>query len=355
MKKTIHDLRVRQIKPLITPALLLEELSLHETEGEKIGRYREEVSLIIQGQDQRLLVIVGPCSIHDSKAALEYAEKLSKLAQQHKDELLILMRVYFEKPRTTVGWKGLINDPLLNDTYDINYGLKIARELMLKISSFNLPIAAEFLDTISPQYIADLVSWGAIGARTTESQIHRELASGLSMPVGFKNATSGDIGIAMDAIVAANHLHNFLGVTSQGLSAIVMTEGNPDAHLVLRGGKSGPNYSLSHLEQFAQELEARKITTGFIVDASHANSEKNHMRQIDVIHSLCQSLTSHPQLPLRGVMIESHLQGGRQDLKKDIKLEYGKSITDACLGWSETEKLIEELACSRKLSSSARA
>lgn len=346
--KMIHDLRVRQIKPLVSPALLLEELPLSEAEGEKISQYREEVARIVQGLDKRILVIVGPCSIHDPKAALEYAEKLSRVAKKYKQELLILMRVYFEKPRTTVGWKGLINDPYLNETYHINYGLKLARELMLKISNMDLPIAAEFLDTITPQYIADLVSWGAIGARTTESQVHRELASGLSMPIGFKNATSGDIGIALDAIIAANHPHSFLGVTGQGLSAIVMTEGNPDVHLVLRGGKSGPNYDLLHLEKFNKDLQVRKIHTGFIVDASHANSDKNHMKQIDVIQSLCQTLATHPILPLRGVMIESHLRNGRQDLHKAGALEYGMSITDACLGWAETEKLIEELACSRK-------
>lgn len=354
MKKTIHDLRVHQIKPLISPALLLEELPLQKKDSKAIQGFREAAASIIHGQDHRLLAIVGPCSIHDTTAALEYAKKLAPLAHKLKDKLFVLMRVYFEKPRTTVGWKGLINDPYLNDSYDINHGLKVARELMLQINRMGLPVAAEFLDTITPQYMADCVSWGAIGARTTESQIHRELASGLSMPIGFKNATSGDIDIALDAIIAANHPHNFLGVTSQGLSAIVMTVGNNDAHLVLRGGKTGPNYGTALLQKFTEQLQARQINTGFIVDASHANSDKNHMKQIDVIHSLCETMKTHKDLPLRGVMIESHLKGGRQDLKKGVKLEYGQSITDACLGWDETEKLLEDLACSIKSSSSAR-
>ncbi len=342
--KSINNLRVRQIKPLISPALLLEELPLKKKESDFTRAQRQAVAGIIQGQDKRLVAIVGPCSIHDPKAALEYAEKLSQLAQKLQDKLLILMRVYFEKPRTTVGWKGLINDPHLNDSYDINHGLKLARKVMLEITKMGLPIAAEFLDTITPQYLADLVSWGAIGARTTESQVHRELASGLSMPIGFKNATSGDIGIALDAIIAANHPHSFLGVTTQGLSAIVMTVGNEDAHLVLRGGKTGPNYALASLEKITEQLTSRQIHTGFIVDASHANSDKNHLKQIDVISALCQTLKTHPHLPLRGVMIESHLQAGRQDLKKGAKLEYGKSITDACLGWADTETLLCDLA-----------
>ncbi len=274
MKKG-NDLRVKKIKPLISPALLMEELPLKEKENDCIQAYRQTASNIIQGKDQRLMVIVGPCSINDPKAALEYAEKLREAAQKFEKELFILMRVYFEKPRTTIGWKGYINDPYLNDSYEINQGLRLARSLMLRITEIGLPIAAEFLDTISPQYIADLVSWGAIGARTTESQIHRELASGLSMPIGFKNATSGDIGIALDAILAANHPHSFLGVTQQGLSAIVMTAGNEDAHLVLRGGKSGPNYDLASLEKITEALKGRNIETGLIVDASHANSDKN--------------------------------------------------------------------------------
>lgn len=338
------DLRVRKIKPLISPALLLEELPLKSKENTQIQAQRQSISAIIQGHDPRLLVIVGPCSIHDPQAALEYAAKLSAIAERLQDKILILMRVYFEKPRTTVGWKGLINDPHLDDTYDINHGLRIARELMLKITHMNLPIAAEFLDTITPQYIADLVSWGAIGARTTESQIHRELASGLSMPIGFKNATSGDIGIALDAIVAANHPHSFLGVTQQGLSAIVMTEGNEDAHLVLRGGKTGPNYDQASLEKINALLQARNIKTGLIVDASHANSEKNHLKQIDVIQALCTTYVTRKDIPLRGVMIESHLQGGRQDLQKGASLVYGQSITDACLSWDDTLTLLEQLA-----------
>lgn len=347
MKQTVQDLRVREIKPLISPALLLEELPLPKQEADQINRFRKTVADILHGQDQRLLAIVGPCSIHDPDAALEYAQKLAAIAHELDDQLFIIMRVYFEKPRTTVGWKGLINDPYLNDSYNINHGLKIARELMLDISQLGLPIAAEFLDTITPQYIADLVSWGAIGARTTESQVHRELASGLSMPVGFKNATSGDIGIALDAIVAANHPHSFLGVTQQGLSAIVMTEGNKDAHLVLRGGKSGPNYDITFLQKFTEQLKVRQISTGLIVDASHANSDKNHLKQMDVVHSLCETLKVDPALPLRGVMLESHLKAGRQDLQKGVTPEYGKSITDACLGWEDTVQVLYDLAGAR--------
>lgn len=342
--KTVNDLRVKLIKPLISPALLIEELPLTQAASQKIQHQRQRISDIIQGKEKKLLAIVGPCSIHDPAAALEYAENLRQLAAKLENKLLIIMRVYFEKPRTTVGWKGFINDPHLNDSYDIKQGLRWARDLMLKIHEKNLPIAAEFLDTITPQYLADLVSWGAIGARTTESQVHRELASGLSMPIGFKNATSGDIGIALDAIIAANHPHSFLGVTNQGLSAIVMTTGNQDAHLVLRGGKSGSNYDTATLHVINAALQKRQIHTGFIVDASHANSDKNHLKQMDVLRSLGQTLKTQPELPLRGFMLESHLQAGRQDLTREVALEYGKSITDACLGWEDTEKVLTELA-----------
>jgi len=342
----IQNLRVRKIKPLVSPALLLEELPLKTKLSRTIQKYRDTAAKIVQGEDQRFLVVVGPCSIHDPVAAIEYAKRLAILAKQYQNKLMIIMRVYFEKPRTTVGWKGLINDPHLNDSNDINHGLHMARELMLQITELGLPIAAEFLDTITPQYIGDLVSWGAIGARTTESQVHRELASGLSMPIGFKNATSGDIGIALDAIIAANHPHSFLGVTEQGLSAIVMTKGNPDAHLVLRGGKTGPNYEKTQLLEFAAALEKRDIKTGMVVDASHANSNKDHNKQLVVIRDLIQTRKAHPDLPIAGVMIESHLTAGRQDLQKGKKLAYGQSITDACLGWDETAILLEELALS---------
>ncbi len=338
-----QDLRIKSIKPLMSPALLIQELPLPLPVSEQIQAQRQAIAEVIHRRDPRLLVIVGPCSIHDPKAALEYADRLAKLAKDMQDQLLIVMRVYFEKPRTTIGWKGLINDPHLNDSFDINHGLRVARHLLLDIAAKGLPIAVEFLDTISPQYIADLVSWGAIGARTTESQVHRELASGLSMPIGFKNATSGDIDIALDAVKAATHPHSFLGVTRQGLSAIVMTEGNQDAHVVLRGGKNGPNYDLTSLQAISQAQAARQIKVGFIVDASHANSQKDYRRQLDVLESLKQTRQTHPELPLAGVMIESHLQEGRQDLKPGMTLKYGQSITDACLGWEQTEAILRKL------------
>ena len=338
-----QDLRIKSIKPLISPALLIEELPLSDDLASQIRADRQAVVDIIHGRDKRLLVIVGPCSIHDPKAALEYADRLAVLAKKLQKKLMIVMRVYFEKPRTTVGWKGLINDPNLNDTYNINQGLRIARHLLLDIAAKGLPIAVEFLDTISPQYVADLVSWGAIGARTTESQVHRELASGLSMPIGFKNATSGDIDIALDAVKAASHPHSFLGVTSQGLSAIVMTAGNHDAHIVLRGGKTGPNYDLASLQAITKAQEARGVKTGLIVDASHANSQKDYKRQLEVLESVQESMKNHPELPIAGVMIESHLKEGRQDLKPGQTLVYGQSVTDACLGWEQTEAILTQL------------
>jgi 3-deoxy-7-phosphoheptulonate synthase len=338
-----QDLRIKSIKPLISPALLLEELPLTDALAAQIRNQRQQVADIIHGRDSRLLVIVGPCSIHDPQAALEYADRLAQIAKKLSAKLMIVMRVYFEKPRTTVGWKGLINDPHLDDSCNINQGLRIARRLLLDIATKGLPIAVEFLDTISPQYVADLVSWGAIGARTTESQVHRELASGLSMPIGFKNATSGDIDIALDAVKAASHPHSFLGVTSQGLSAIVMTAGNPDAHIVLRGGKSGPNYDLSSLQAITQAQAARHVKTGIIIDASHANSQKDYRRQLDVLTSIRATLASHSELPIAGVMIESHLNEGRQDLKPGRPLTYGQSITDACLGWDQTEDALNHL------------
>ncbi len=338
-----QDLRIKSIKPLISPALLFEELPLSDELALQIQAQRQAVAEIIHGRDSRLLVIVGPCSIHDPKAALEYADRLARVAKKLQHKLLIVMRVYFEKPRTTVGWKGLINDPYLDDTCNINQGLRIARHILLDIASKGLPIAVEFLDTISPQYLADLVSWGAIGARTTESQVHRELASGLSMPIGFKNATSGDIDIALDAVKAAGHPHSFLGVTSQGLSAIVMTHGNPDAHIVLRGGKSGPNYDVNALQAIIEAQQARQVKTGIIVDASHANSQKDYRRQIEVLESVYQTKQDHPEWPIAGVMIESHLEAGRQDLKPGQTLRYGQSITDACVDWAQTEAILNKL------------
>ena len=343
----IRDLNIETIKPLITPALLLHDLPVSDKIQESIKAQRERIMAIIQGKSARLLVIAGPCSIHDPKAALEYAKKLAPLAKHYQAQLEIVMRVYFEKPRTTVGWKGLINDPFLDESGNINQGLRIARQLLLDIAALDLPIAGEFLDTITPQYIADLVSWGAIGARTTESQVHRELASGLSMPIGFKNTTSGEVDIAIDAVIAAKHPHSFLSVTQNGQSAIVLTRGNQGAHIVLRGGKSTPNYDAKSIAGAAALLAKKQITTGIIVDASHANSLKNHERQIDVVKDLCETLKNHVELPIAGVMIESHLKSGRQDLQKGKALEYGKSITDACIDWATTTGLLALLAQNR--------
>lgn len=340
----IRDLNIKSIKPLISPALLIHDLPVPDAEQEAIKARRERIAKIVYGKDHRILVIIGPCSIHDPKAALEYAEKLSKIAPQYQNELEIVMRVYFEKPRTTIGWKGLINDPHLDESMNINEGVRIARQLLLDISAMNLAIATEFLDTITPQYLAELVSWGAIGARTTESQVHRELASGLSMPIGFKNATSGDIDIAVDAVIAAKHPHSFLSVTQSGLSAIVETTGNQGAHLILRGGKNGPNYDATSIAKAIDLLKKRGIETGLVVDVSHANSSKNHTKQIEVIEDICHTLIKHPDLPIAGVMIESHLKEGRQDLKQGHSLDYGVSITDACLGFEESVKLLEKLA-----------
>lgn len=339
----IDDIRIQSIKPLISPALLMSELSVSEALTTFIARKRQAIARIIHGQDKRLLVIVGPCSIHDEVAALDYAARLKQLSDQLADQLLIVMRVYFEKPRTTIGWKGYINDPELSNNFNINKGLRMARELLLKINQIGLPCASEFLDTIIPQYLADLISWGAIGARTTESQVHRELASGLSMPIGFKNGTSGDVQIALDAVKAASFPHHFLSVTKQGLSAIVSTTGNEDAHVILRGGKM-PNYDLDHLQKVAELLQKNKIATGIVVDCSHGNSQKNHQNQAKVLQDLTKTKINHPELPLCGVMLESHLCAGRQDLKAPAQLTYGQSITDACIDWAETEAELVKLA-----------
>lgn len=339
----LHDIRIKEIKPLLSPALLEHDLPVSLELADKIAEFRQEVASIVSGDDSRLLVVVGPCSIHDTKAALEYAGKLAGLREQLKDRLCIVMRVYFEKPRTTVGWKGLINDPQLDGSCDINAGLRIARKLLIDINSMGLPAATEFLDTITPQYIADLISWGAIGARTTESQVHRHLASGLSMPIGFKNGTNGDIDIAMNAILSAGAPHSFLSVTQSGLSAIVSTLGNPDCHVILRGGSSGPNYAAEQVAAVKQQLLFQHLRPHLMVDCSHGNSQKDYRKQVEVVDSICLQMqkTDHGIL---GVMIESHLNAGRQDLQQLGKLEYGKSITDACVDWSETVRLLMQLA-----------
>ncbi len=339
----LQDLRIKEIKPLISPALLEHDLPVNAQLTDQIVKLRQEVARIVHGEDARLLVVVGPCSIHDTQAALEYAEKLVTLREELKDKLCLVMRVYFEKPRTTVGWKGLINDPYLDGSCDINRGLRIARKLLLDINSRGLPAATEFLDTITPQYIADLISWGAIGARTTESQVHRHLASGLSMPIGFKNGTHGDIDIAINAILSANVSHSFLSVTSSGLSAIVSTLGNQDCHVILRGGSHGPNYSADHVAIVQQQLIAKGLLPKAMIDCSHGNSLKDYKKQNLVIDSICQQMQRENH-GILGVMIESHLQAGRQELQNAAHLEYGKSITDACIDWSETVTVLKKLA-----------
>ena len=332
------DVRIRRIDELLPPIAHLYELPLTERAAKLVAETRRAVSAILHGSDNRLLTVIGPCSIHDTAAALEYAGRLLPLRQKYQKELLIVMRVYFEKPRTTVGWKGLINDPYLDGTFDINFGLRQARHLLLELNNMGMPASTEFLDMITPQYYADLISWGAIGARTTESQVHRELASGLSCPVGFKNGTDGNLKIAIDAIGAASHPHHFLSVTKAGHSAIVHTTGNPDCHAILRGGKE-PNYSAEHVQAAAADLEKAGKPPRLMIDCSHANSRKDYTRQMEVAADIAAQIRAGSQT-IMGVMVESHLVAGRQD-KPDV---YGQSITDACIGWDETEKLLALLA-----------
>ncbi|RKP27694.1 hypothetical protein SYNPS1DRAFT_12295 [Syncephalis pseudoplumigaleata] len=341
----LDDQRIREIKPLIPPQILVEDLPVTDKAADTVKRGRTAAERILHGQDDRLLVVVGPCSIHDPVAAIEYAHKLKAYADTCKDDLMIVMRVYFEKPRTTVGWKGLINDPFLNGSFEINKGLRTARKLLLEVNEIGLPAGCEFLDTISPQYIADLVAWGAIGARTTESQVHRELASGLSVPVGFKNGTDGNIGIAIDAIKAASHGHYFLSVTKQGLSAIVSTEGNESCHVILRGGASGPNYAAEHVAAASEKLEKGGLKRAVMIDCSHGNSSKVFSRQSVVADDIARQLTSGTTAQcIFGVMLESNLVEGRQDLKDNkAEMTYGQSITDACLGWEATVAALERL------------
>lgn len=340
---TIDDVRIAELKPLIAPQVLMGELSPTAGEVEFVAEARKEAEAIMCGKDDRLLVVVGPCSIHDSKAALEYAGKLKGIADELKADLQIVMRVYFEKPRTTVGWKGFINDPDLDGRFDINKGLRQARTLLLELTKMGVAAGTEFLDTISPQYIADLVTWGAIGARTTESQIHRELASGLSMPVGFKNGTAGSIGIAIDAINAAKHPHHFLSVTKQGVSAIVATKGNETCHVILRGSKSGPNHDAASVSQVVQQLEAAKLSPKVMIDCSHGNSLKDHRNQPKVAAEIGDQLKAG-SMSIAGIMIESNLEEGNQAMQEDQEqLTYGKSITDACVDWETTVGMLRGL------------
>ena len=341
------DQRIRDITPLPPPEHLIRFFPIAGTPVETlISGTRGAIRHIMNSEDDRLLVIIGPCSIHDPTAALDYARRLKALREQHAGELEVVMRVYFEKPRTTVGWKGLINDPYLDESYRIHEGLRIARQLLVDINRLGVPAASEFLDVISPQYIGDLIAWGAIGARTTESQVHRELASGLSAPVGFKNGTDGNIKIAIDAIQAAARPHHFLSVHKNGQVAIVETRGNKDCHVILRGGKE-PNYDAAHVAAACREIEAAKLPCRLMVDASHANAAKQHQRQIDVMRDVGAQLAAGTRC-IFGVMVESHLHAGAQKFtagKDDVhKLDYGKSITDACIGWDDSLTVLQVLA-----------
>ena len=336
------DLRIKEIKEVLSPDQIRREFPLTEKAAQTTYETRRAIHRILHGADDRLLVIVGPCSIHDPKAALEYARKLKEEKERYEPDLLVVMRVYFEKPRTTVGWKGLINDPHLDGSFKINDGLKIGRKLLLELNNIGIPAGVEYLDVISPQYIADTVSWGAIGARTTESQVHRELASGLSCPVGFKNGTDGSLKVAVDAIRTSQHPHHFLSVTKAGHSAIVSTLGNEDVHIILRGGKQ-PNYDAASVDAACKELSAAGLAQRVMIDLSHSNSQKNYSRQVEVGHEVASQITRGDDRII-GAMIESHLKSGRQDLLPGKELVYGQSITDACIGWEETVPLLEKLA-----------
>ena len=336
------DVRITGLQEVIPPETLHDEFPMDESSSELVYRSRDAIHNILDGEDDRVLVVVGPCSIHDPDAALEYANKLSPLIEELSDSLCIVMRVYFEKPRTTVGWKGLINDPDLNDSYHINKGLRIGRGLLLDLAKQGVPAGTEFLDLISPQYIADLVSWGAIGARTTESQGHRELASGLSCPVGFKNSTDGGFKIAIDAVQAASNPHVFMSLTKRGHSAIFTTTGNKDCHIILRGG-SRPNYDKESVQNASEQLVKNGLQAKMMVDCSHANSNKDFRRQVDVCKNVAGQIADGEKRII-GLMLESHLVEGRQDVVPGKDLTYGQSITDACINWDSTDELLRELA-----------
>lgn len=342
MTYTTDDLRIKEIRELTPPSHLIREFPCGQLASATVHTARESAHEIIHGQSDRLLVIVGPCSIHDPRAAFEYAQKLSELRKKYADDLEIIMRVYFEKPRTTVGWKGLINDPHLDGSFHINQGLRIARELLLNINELGVPAGTEYLDMITPQYIADLIAWGAIGARTTESQVHRELASGLSCPVGFKNGTDGNVRIAIDAVNAARHEHVFLSVTKGGHSAIVCTAGNSDGHVILRGGKN-PNYDAQSVAACCASLKEAGMPEAVMIDASHSNSHKKHKEQMTVVERIAAQISGGSR-QIMGVMIESNLIEGAQKIEAGKELVYGQSVTDACIGWEDTEKAILHLA-----------
>jgi len=342
-KFNTDDLRITETKQVVAPVQVHDEIPLTEAAVSTILQARNDIHKVLIGEDDRLVVIVGPCSIHDTKAAKEYAALLKTAKNDFAKDLVIIMRVYFEKPRTTVGWKGLINDPDINSSFNINKGLRVARQLLLDLNSFGIPAATEYLDLITPQYLSDLISWGAIGARTTESQVHRELASGLSCPVGFKNATDGGIGVAIDAINSAMNPHHFLSVTKQGNSAIFSTTGNEDAHIILRGGNDEPNYDAVNVEKVAEGLEKSGLPRNIMIDFSHANSLKQCQRQLVVADDVSEQIANGDKRII-GVMVESHLKAGRQDTIEGQDLTYGQSITDACLGWEDTLLLLNGLA-----------
>ncbi|MCS6814302.1 MAG: 3-deoxy-7-phosphoheptulonate synthase [Cyanobacteria bacterium] len=343
MYKTF-DLHVVETRPLISPAMLHSELPITDGAAALVTETRDRIRNILRHEDLRLLVVVGPCSIHDVNAAYEYGQQLMALRRELADDLEIVMRVYFEKPRTSVGWKGLINDPHLDGSYDINTGLRLARKLLLDLANLGLPAATELLDPIIPQYIADVISWTAIGARTTESQTHRQMASGLSMPIGFKNGTDGSLQAASNAMLAASQPHHFLGINYQGLASIVTTTGNPDGHLVLRGGKKGPNYDAEHVNQAAADLALKGLNSRVMVDCSHDNAGKDHTKQAIALNSVADQVAAGSPNVL-GVMLESHLVAGKQSIPADLsQLVYGQSITDACIDMSTTAALLRSLA-----------
>ncbi|AJC50584.1 3-deoxy-7-phosphoheptulonate synthase [Coxiella endosymbiont of Amblyomma americanum] len=339
----IDNLRIKTIRPVIIPALLIKELPLTDTIASKIHHARITTKRIIHGEDDRLLVVVGPCSINDPRAAMEYAFRLKDCISRYSIELFIIMRAYFEKPRTIIGWKGLINDPYLDSSFQINQGLRIARHLLLDINQLGVPTGSEFLDAIIPQYIADLITWSAIGARTTESQIHRELASGLSMPIGFKNGTTGNIQIAIDAVLAAHHPHHFLSISERGIVSIISTMGNQDSHVILRGSMRGTNYDALTIRTTIKKLQSVNLPPLLMIDCSHGNSRKDHRKQMQVIDSVCDQI-HQGSFSIFGTMIESNLVEGKQTLKFGKLLKYGQSVTDACISWDTTETALSKLA-----------
>ena len=343
-QQNTDDIRIEEIRQLLPPSLLLSELPILEPSAQLINSTRSDIDSVLNGLSDKLLVVVGPCSIHDRKAAIEYAEHVKKWISTYSNDLLIVMRVYFEKPRTTVGWKGLINDPNLDNSFDINNGLKIARSLLSEINEMGVPAGTEFLDAISPQYYADLISWGAIGARTTESQIHRELASGLSMPIGFKNGTGGSIKIAVDGIKAASQPHHFLSVTKQGVSGIVKTRGNKSCHIILRGSSNGPNCDSDSVNETSKLLKDNDLPGQLMVDCSHGNSLKDYKKQVLVAEDLSEQISGGSK-DVASVMIESNLVEGNQKISPNLSdLVYGQSVTDSCVGLDDTEKILSMFA-----------